>query len=144
MANNNHNWLLEETSYWVEKINLELYDAIINFMEKENMNNTELAKVLGISRSRVSQILNDGDINFSLTKIISISLKVGYYPNFSFTDKNTFSQGNNSQNRFSFNIQLNKQEQEQEQEQEHEQEGNCKVIPMYQENTQTLTQCLGS
>jgi len=75
-------------SYWVEKINGDLYDAILDYMQKNNITTKrEMAKHLGISRGRMSQILNSGDINFSLEKIIDIGLKVDKYPEFSFVDK---------------------------------------------------------
>ncbi|MCB0402250.1 MAG: hypothetical protein KDD41_09220, partial [Flavobacteriales bacterium] len=39
---------------------------------------------------RVSQIINDGDINFSLEKVIEIALKVDKFPNFQFIDKQVY------------------------------------------------------
>ena len=79
--------ILDQPSYWVEKINTTLYNAILDFMEENEMKQKDLAEHLGISRSRVSQILNDGDVNFSLEKIVQIALKVGVYPNFKFESK---------------------------------------------------------
>lgn len=55
-------------------------------MEKNSLNRTQLAQVLGISKGRVSQILNDGEINFSIEKIVEISIKVGKYPVFELED----------------------------------------------------------
>ena len=54
------------------------------------MNRTQLAEHLGISKGRVSQFLNEGDINFSLEKIIEISLKIGKFPVFNFEDKEEY------------------------------------------------------
>jgi transcriptional regulator with XRE-family HTH domain len=67
-----------------------LYDAIIRFMEANKMKRKDLAEHLGISKGRVSQILNDGEINFSMEKIIDIALKLGKYPSFEFVDKDAF------------------------------------------------------
>ena len=39
-----------------------------------------MAEYLGISKGRISQILNKGNINFSIGKIIEIALKVDKYP----------------------------------------------------------------
>jgi transcriptional regulator with XRE-family HTH domain len=84
--------ILENPVYWVEGINGMLYDAIVTYMEKHQMKQKDLAKHLSISPGRVSQILNDGNINFSLEKIIEIALKVDKIPNFLFEDKSTYLQ----------------------------------------------------
>jgi len=82
--------ILNETSYWVEGINGLLYNAILDYMEKNNLNRTQLAEYLGISKGRVSQILNDGEINFSIEKLIEISLKIGKFPLFELKDKKEY------------------------------------------------------
>jgi predicted XRE-type DNA-binding protein len=64
----------------VEAINGMLYEAITEYMDSHNLNRARMAEYLGISRGRISQILNDGNINFSIEKIIEITLKVGRYP----------------------------------------------------------------
>ncbi len=79
--------ILDQPSYWVEAINGSLYNAILDYMETNNLNRTQLATILGISKGRVSQILNEGNINFSIEKIIEISLKIGKYPVFELEDK---------------------------------------------------------
>jgi transcriptional regulator with XRE-family HTH domain len=88
--NNIREKILNQTSYWVEGINGFLYDSIVNYMENNNLNRTKLAEHLGISKGRVSQILNDGEINFSLEKIIEIALKVDKFPVFEFKDKQEY------------------------------------------------------
>lgn len=85
--------ILENPIYWVEGINGMLYDAIVRYMEKHQMKQKDLAKHLGISPGRVSQILNDGNINFSIEKIIEIAIKVDKIPNFVFEDKLTYLEG---------------------------------------------------
>lgn len=82
--------ILNEPSYWIEGINGFLYDAIVSYMEENGLNRTQLAEYLGISKGRVSQILNDGDINFSIAKIIEIALKVDKYPVFKLQDKKEY------------------------------------------------------
>jgi transcriptional regulator with XRE-family HTH domain len=83
---NNIEKILNQPSYWVEAINGVLYNAIVDYMKKNDLNRTQLAEVLGISKGRVSQILNDGEINFSIEKIVEISLKVGKFPSFELED----------------------------------------------------------
>lgn len=79
--------ILNETSYWVEGVNMELYDALVSFMERNQLNQTEFSKFLGISKGRLSQILNDGEINFSLEKLFEIALKIDKFPQLTFVDK---------------------------------------------------------
>jgi len=82
--------ILNQPSYWVEGINGYLYEAILSYMEENNMKRKDLAKHLDISPGRVSQILNDGEINFSIDKIIQIALKIGKFPDFKLEDKETY------------------------------------------------------
>lgn len=80
MIDNKHESILSQTGYWIEAVNGILYEAVIGYMENNNLNRTRMAEHLGISKGRLSQILNDGNINFSLEKIIEIAIKVGKYP----------------------------------------------------------------
>lgn len=82
--------LLNQPSYWVEGINSFLYNAILDYMEAKDMNRTKMAEHLGISKGRVSQILNDGEINFSIEKVIQIALKVDKFPVFDFINKQEY------------------------------------------------------
>lgn len=86
-TNNLREEILNQASYWVEGINNELYNAILDFMEHKALNRTQMAKHLGISKGRMSQILNDGEINFSIEKLIEIALKIDKYPDFKLVDK---------------------------------------------------------
>jgi len=74
--------ILNQPGYWVEDLNGKIYDAIVRYMVKNNLKQKDLAKLLEITPGRVSQILNSGDINFSYEKMVSIILKLGYYPDF--------------------------------------------------------------
>ncbi|HLW32462.1 MAG: helix-turn-helix transcriptional regulator [Aequorivita sp.] len=82
--------ILDQPSYWVEGINNCLYNAIMEFMEVKGMNRTQLAEHLGISKGRVSQILNDGEINFSIEKIVQLSLLLNKYPQFELIEKEDY------------------------------------------------------
>lgn len=94
--NNNRKYrelILNQSSYWLEKINGLLYNSILEYMEAKDLNRTRLADHLGISKGRVSQILNDGEINFSTEKLIEIALKVDKFPILEFKDKNIYIEG---------------------------------------------------
>lgn len=81
--------ILREPAYWIEAVNGTMYHSIVDYMEKNHLNRTQLATHLGISKGRVSQILNDGQINFSIEKLIEIALKIGKYPVFELKDTET-------------------------------------------------------
>ena len=89
--------ILNQSSYWVEGINGFLYEVILDYMETNNLNRTKLAEHLGITKGRVSQILNDGEINFSIEKVIQIALKVGVFPDFKFIEKSKYLENIRSQ-----------------------------------------------
>ncbi len=90
MESNNFSRILKESSYWVEGINGLLYNSILDYMEKNNLNRTQLAKELGLSKGRISQILNDGEINFSIEKLVEISLKINMFPILKFEDCDSY------------------------------------------------------
>lgn len=75
--------ILANSAYWEQKIQLDIYNCACTFMEANNMNRTMLATHLGVSKSFVSQLLS-GNYNYSLSKLIEISLKLGFQPDFTF------------------------------------------------------------
>lgn len=92
MSNNKRELILDQPAYWLEGINGFLFEAVQSYMEKNDLNRTKLAEHLGISKGRVSQILNDGEMNFSLAKIIELALKVDKFPVFELMDKQEYLQ----------------------------------------------------
>lgn len=83
----NREAVISQPSYWVEDLNGKIYDAIVRYMEKHHFKQKDMAKHLGISAGRMSQILNSGDINFSYDKIVSILLKLDLIPHFELESK---------------------------------------------------------
>lgn len=77
--------LLKSPEYWITSIQIDLYNCAKKFMEKNNMNHTQLAKHLNISEKYISQLLN-GDYNCKLSELVELSLALGYIPNFQFKE----------------------------------------------------------
>jgi len=77
--------LLKSPGYWFQNAQLELFTKVSEFIKKEGINRTELAKRLNVSKGYVTQILN-GDFNFTLKKLIEISLSIGMIPKIDFVD----------------------------------------------------------
>lgn len=93
-----------DPAYWVEHINNDMYDALVTYMEDNNLNQTKFAEYLGISKGRLSQILNSGEINFTIEKLVSIALKINKIPKLEFQDKDRFIQEANSNYQRKVNI----------------------------------------
>ena len=72
--------LLQMPEYWTGQIQLALYRAAEQFMTEHHMNRSQLAAYLGVSKGYVSQLLN-GDYNYSISKLVELSLKLGCMPN---------------------------------------------------------------
>ena len=71
--------VLRSPEYWFEEAQNELYRQVVEYMEKSGLNQTQLAEKLGVSKGYVSQILK-GEFNYTLKKLIEISLAVGKVP----------------------------------------------------------------
>lgn len=71
--------LLQSPEYWFENAQNDLYGQVVDFMQKEHLNQTQLAERLGVSKGYISQILK-GEFNYTLKKLIELSLAVGKIP----------------------------------------------------------------
>jgi len=74
-----HKDLIRTPEYWLETIQNELYRELKNYMIRHNKTQNEVAKDLNVSKSYISQILN-GNFNFTLKKLIELSLYFGKMP----------------------------------------------------------------
>ena len=71
--------LLKSPDYWFEDAQNELYRQVVDFMETEGLNQTQLAAKLQVSKGYVSQILK-GEFNYTLKKLIELSLAINKVP----------------------------------------------------------------
>lgn len=82
--------LLSNETYWIETIQNRIFSDLKSFIEEENISQKEIAKRLGVSKGRVSQILNGNHLNFRLETVVRICLAVGKVPNFHFDNIENF------------------------------------------------------
>lgn len=75
--------LISSPEYWITGIQLDLLNCAREYMDKKNINQTKLAKELGVSKGYISQVLN-GDYNHRISKLVELSLAFGYVPQISF------------------------------------------------------------
>lgn len=75
--------LLSSKEYWLSKIQIDLFNQVSHYLENNNMNRSELAKKLGVTKGYISQILN-GESDHRISKIVELSLAIGLVPDVSF------------------------------------------------------------
>ncbi len=80
--------LLKTPEYWLDVTQNEIFRQVSNYMEQKGLNQTQLAKELGVSKGYVSQIMN-GNYNFSIKKLIDLSISIGIVPDLKFMQINT-------------------------------------------------------
>jgi transcriptional regulator with XRE-family HTH domain len=80
--------LLKTETYWLTKIQNDLFHAVEEYLENNKMTRTQFAKQLGVSKGYVSQVLN-GEFNHRLAKLIEIALAIGKAPVLDFEDLNS-------------------------------------------------------
>ncbi len=71
--------LFKSKSYWIDKIQNDLYGQVEQYMKENGMNKLDLAKQLGVSKGYVSQILN-GQFDHKLSKLVELYLAIGKAP----------------------------------------------------------------
>lgn len=80
--------LLQSKEYWISKIQIDLYNALKAYMHQQNINATQLATKLNVSKGYVSQILN-GNFDHKLSKLVELSLAIDKVPIIRFMDFNS-------------------------------------------------------
>ena len=79
------NDLVSSKEYWMVKIQTELFAELEKYLKDNDINRTQFAEKLGVSKGYVSQVLN-GDFNHSMSKLIELSLAMGKVPILKFED----------------------------------------------------------
>ena len=82
-----HKELLATPEYWTTKIQIDLYQKVNQYLKDNHLTRTELAKRLGVSKGYISQILN-GDYDHRISKLVELSLAIGYTPHLVFEEQN--------------------------------------------------------
>lgn len=75
----NKNEIIKSPDYWIAYLQIDLFNQLKKYMEINGLNQNDLTGKFNVSKSHISQILI-GDSNFTLKKLISLSLKIGKVP----------------------------------------------------------------
>ena len=81
--------LLKNNAYWVTKIQIDLYNQLLDYMRYNNLNKTRLAEKLGFTKSYITQVLN-GDFNHRISKLVELSLAIGKVPVIEYQDLESY------------------------------------------------------
>lgn len=81
--------LLKTQEYWLEVLQNEVYRMVTEHLEKGNITQSQFAMDLGVSKGYVSQVMN-GNFNYTLKKLIELSLAVNKAPVIDFKNINDF------------------------------------------------------
>jgi len=79
-----HEELVTKPEYWLETIQNEIFRQVTAYLKENKMTQNQLAEQLGVTKGYVSQIMK-GEFNYTLKKLIELSLAVGKAPLISFT-----------------------------------------------------------
>lgn len=83
--------LVKSPEYWLETIQNEIFRQVTAYLKDNHMNQTQLAIQLGVSKGYISQVMK-GEFNYTLKKLIELSLAVGKAPILSFKPLTEISQ----------------------------------------------------
>lgn len=75
--------LLRSPEYWITGIQIDLYNRAERYMKQHNLNRSQLAQQLGVSKGYVSQLLN-GDYDHKLSKLVELALAFDCVPDVTF------------------------------------------------------------
>ncbi|HMQ47912.1 MAG TPA: helix-turn-helix transcriptional regulator [Saprospiraceae bacterium] len=71
--------LLATDTYWVTKIQNDLFNAVEDYLKSQKMTRTQFAEQLGVSKGYISQVLN-GEFNHRLSKLVELALAIQKAP----------------------------------------------------------------
>ncbi len=77
--------LLKSPDYWFEAAQNDLFAEVKQYLDKENISQTELAEKLNVSKGYISQIMN-GNANFTMKKLIEFFISIGRVPQVEYLD----------------------------------------------------------
>ena len=71
--------LVNRPQFWLETIQNEVFRQVAEYLKDNNMTQNQFAEQLGVSKGYVSQVMK-GEFNYTLKKLIELSLAVDKAP----------------------------------------------------------------
>ena len=75
----NREELVTKPEFWLESIQNEIFRQVTAYLKENNMTQNQFAEQLGVTKGYVSQVMK-GEFNYTLKKLIELSLAVGKAP----------------------------------------------------------------
>ena len=75
--------LINKPEYWLETIQNEIFRQLSAYLDDRNMTQSQFAAQLGVTKGYLSQVMK-GEFNYTLKKLIELSLAIGKAPVISF------------------------------------------------------------
>ena len=82
--------LLKSSEYWTEIIQNKIYNDLADYIQTNDIPNKHFIDSLGISKGRVSQILNGANLNFRIDTLVKLCLAIDKIPDFHLVDIDEF------------------------------------------------------
>lgn len=82
--------LLKNEVYWTETIQNRIFNDLANYIDDNDISQKEIAEKLGLSKGRISQILNGRGLNFRIDTLVKICLAIGKVPSFTLEDLTSY------------------------------------------------------
>ncbi|MDZ4713768.1 MAG: helix-turn-helix transcriptional regulator [bacterium] len=77
--------IIKSPVYWLNLFQNQLFGELTDYMKTNGFNQNDMAKKMNVSRGYINQVLN-GNFNFTLKKLIELSLAMNKIPSISFED----------------------------------------------------------
>lgn len=81
--------LLKTDTYWLTRIQTQLFNAMNDYMRENNLNRKQLAEKLGVSKGYITQIMN-GDFDHKLSTFVKLILAVQKIPDLNILNPDDF------------------------------------------------------
>lgn len=75
----NRNSMLRRKSYWLKKMQVELYNEMLDFVKANELSQKDIAERLGVSKGYVSKLFN-GKIDHKLSKVVDLAFLMDKVP----------------------------------------------------------------
>lgn len=76
---------LKSEEYWIGQIQFDLFEVIAKYMEANNVNRTQLASRLNVTKGYITQVLN-GDFDHKISKLVELGIACNVVPIVHFVD----------------------------------------------------------
>lgn len=71
--------LVNRPEYWLENMQNEIFRQVATYLKDNHMTQNQFAAQLGVTKGYISQVMK-GEFNYTLKKLIELSLAVGKAP----------------------------------------------------------------